>query len=90
MRVLLIEDEPRLAGYIQKGLSEEAFITDVASDGESGLERAQTMTYDLIVLDLMLPGIDGMTVCRQLRSRGTTCPLLCCPRAAWSKIVSPH
>ena len=70
MRVLVIEDEPRLAGYIQKGLTEEAFTADVATDGESGLERAQTTKYDLIVLDLMLPGIDGMTVCRRLRGAG--------------------
>jgi DNA-binding response OmpR family regulator len=76
MRVLLVEDERRLAGYIQKGLSEEAFAVDVATDGESGVERAQTTKYDLIVLDLMLPGIDGMAVCRQLRSAGNDVPIL--------------
>lgn len=76
MRVLVIEDEPRLAGYIQKGLSEEAFTADVATDGESGLERAQTTTYDLIILDLMLPGIDGMTVCGRLRAAGDNVPIL--------------
>ncbi len=76
MRVLLVEDERRLAGYIQKGLSEEAFAVDVATDGESGLERAQTTKYDLIVLDLMLPGIDGMAVCRQLRSAANDVPIL--------------
>ena len=76
MRVLVIEDEPRLAGYIQKGLTEEAFTADVATDGESGLERAQTTKYDLILLDLMLPGIDGMTVCRRLRGAGDDVPIL--------------
>ena len=76
MRVLLIEDEPRLAGYIQKALSEEAFTADVATDGESGLERAQATTYDLIILDLMLPGVDGMTVCRRLRSAANDVPIL--------------
>lgn len=76
MRVLVIEDEPRLAGYIQKGLSEEAFAADVATDGESGLERAQATTYDLIILDLMLPGIDGMTVCGRLRAAGNAVPIL--------------
>lgn len=76
MRVLVIEDEPRLADYIRKGLSEEAFIADVAGDGESGLERAQATTYDLIVLDLMLPGVDGMTVCQRLRAAGNDVPIL--------------
>lgn len=76
MRVLIIEDDPRLADYIRKGLSEEAFIADVASDGESGLARAHATTYDLIVLDLMLPDIDGMTVCRRLRAAGNVVPIL--------------
>jgi DNA-binding response OmpR family regulator len=76
MRVLVIEDEPRLAGYIQKGLAEEAFTADVATDGETGLERARTTTYDLIILDLMLPGVDGMTVCRRLRAEGNDVPIL--------------
>ena len=76
MRVLVIEDEPRLADYIRKGLSEEAFIADVAGDGEAGLERARATTYDLIVLDLMLPGVDGMTVCQRLRAAGSDVPIL--------------
>ena len=76
MRVLVIEDEPRLAGYIQKGLTEEAFTADVATDGESGLERSRATKYDLIVLDLTLPGVDGMTVCRQIRQAGNDVPLL--------------
>lgn len=76
MRVLVIEDEPRLADYIRKGLSEEAFIADVAGDGEVGLERARATTYDLIVLDLMLPGVDGMTVCQRLRAAGNDVPIL--------------
>ena len=76
MRVLLIEDELRLTGYIQKGLSEEAFAVDGVTDGESGIERAQATKYYLVVLDLMLPGIDGMAVCRQLRSLGNEVPIL--------------
>ena len=76
MRVLIVEDDPRLADYIRKGLSEEAFIADVASDGSSGLARADATTYDLIVLDLMLPDIDGMTVCRRLRAAGNVVPIL--------------
>ena len=76
MRVLLIEDESHLAGYIRKGLAGEAFATEVAPDGESGLERAQTTKFDLIILDLMLPGIDGMTVCRRLRGARNDVPIL--------------
>ena len=76
MRVLLVEDEGRLAGYIQKGLSEEAFAVDIATSGEGGLQRAQTTKYDLVVLDLMLPGMDGMAVCRELRRLGNDVPIL--------------
>lgn len=76
MRVLLVEDELRLAGYIQKGLSEEGFTVDAATNGENGLERAQTTKYDLIVLDLMLPGVNGMAVCRELRRVGNDVPIL--------------
>jgi len=76
VRVLIIEDDPRLADYIRKGLAEEAFIADVASDGESGLARALATTYDLIVLDLMLPDVDGMTVCRRLRAAGNVVPIV--------------
>lgn len=76
MRVLIIEDDPRQADYIRKGLSEEAFVADVASEGESGLARAQATTYDLIVLDLMLPDVDGMTVCRRLRAAGNAVPIV--------------
>lgn len=76
MRVLIIEDDPRLADYIRKGLSEESFVADVASEGESGLARAQATTYDLIVLDLMLPDVDGMTVCRRLRAAGNAVPIV--------------
>jgi DNA-binding response OmpR family regulator len=74
--VLIIEDDPRLADYIRKGLSEEAFIADVVGDGESGLARAHATTYDLIVLDLMLPDLDGMTVCRRLRAAGNAVPIV--------------
>jgi DNA-binding response OmpR family regulator len=74
--VLIIEDDPRLADYIRKGLSEEAFVADVVTEGESGLARAQATTYDLIVLDLMLPDVDGMTVCRRLRAAGNAVPIV--------------
>ena len=76
MRVLVVEDEPKLASYIQKGLAEESFTVDVARDGEEGLERARRTAYDLIILDLMLPGMDGFAVCRELRALGSETPVL--------------
>jgi DNA-binding response OmpR family regulator len=67
MRVLVIEDEVRLAEIIKRGLEENGFSASVASTGEDGLYLARTSSYDVIILDLRLPGIDGITVCRQLR-----------------------
>jgi DNA-binding response OmpR family regulator len=72
MRVLVIEDEVRLAEIIKRGLEENGFPTSVAGTGEDGLYFAQTSNYDVIILDLRLPGIDGITVCRQLRQ--SDCP----------------
>ena len=74
MRLLLVEDEPKLARFIQKGLSEEAFAVDVARDGEEALERAQRTAYDLVILDVMLPHMDGFAVCRALRATGSDMP----------------
>ena len=76
MRVLLVEDELRLAQIIEKGLADEAFSVETVHDGEQALERAAQTTYDLIILDLMLPGIDGWTVCRKLRAQGHETPIL--------------
>ena len=76
MRVLLVEDELRLAQIIEKGLTGEAFSVETVPDGEQALARARQTTYDLIILDLMLPGIDGWTVCRQLRAEGQHTPIL--------------
>jgi DNA-binding response OmpR family regulator len=71
MRVLVVEDERRVARYVSQALVEEAFAVDVAYDGSRGLELARTHAYDAIVLDVMLPGTDGLTVCRRLRSAGS-------------------
>ena len=76
MRVLLVEDELKLAQIIEKGLAEESFAVETVRDGEEALERARRTAYDLIILDLTLPGIDGLAVCRQIRSQGHQTPIL--------------
>ena len=76
MRLLVIEDEQKLAGFIQDGLAQEHFAVDVAHDGDRGLAQARTTAYDLIILDVMMPGIDGFEVCRQLRKLGSNTPIL--------------
>jgi DNA-binding response OmpR family regulator len=77
MRVLIIEDERRLAENIARSLRESAgYAVDVAVDGEDGLFMAQSNSYDLLVLDLMLPKIDGLTVLKKLRGGGTHTPVL--------------
>ena len=67
MRVLVVEDEAKIARFIAKGLQEEGYAVDIASDGEEAMSCATLTTYDLILLDLLLPKVDGITVCRQLR-----------------------
>lgn len=76
MRLLVVEDEPKLAQFIQRGLAEESFAVDVARDGEEALERAARTAYDLVILDLMLPRMDGFAVCRALRAQGADTPIL--------------
>lgn len=70
MRILLIEDEVRLASFVQQGLSQAGHVADVAHSGSEGLERAATVAYDLILLDMMLPGQNGLDVLRNLREFG--------------------
>ena len=76
MNILLIEDEMRVADFVRRGLAAEGWNIDHACDGESGLTYAQNATYDVILLDLMLPGIPGQDVCRKLRARRNTTPIL--------------
>jgi two-component system OmpR family response regulator len=76
MRVLIVEDEAKMAGLIRRGLEREGMAADVAGDGEDALWRAEAVEYDAIVLDLMLPGIDGLEVCRRLREAGVWVPIL--------------
>ena len=76
MRLLIIEDEKKIAGFIKRGLKEEGYAADVASDGEQGLDMAASNSYDLIVLDLMLPKVDGLTLCRNLRAKNIQVPVI--------------
>ncbi|MFL9935843.1 response regulator, partial [Paraburkholderia sp. RL18-103-BIB-C] len=69
MRILIVEDEPKMASYLRKGLMEASFIVDVSNDGNDGLFLALHEDYDLIVLDVMLPGLDGFEVLRRLRAK---------------------
>ena len=76
MRVLVVEDEKRLAAGLKKGLEAEGFATDVALNGTDGLWMARENPYDAIVLDLMLPGINGYQICATLREEGIWTPIL--------------
>jgi DNA-binding response OmpR family regulator len=76
MRVLVVEDEARIAGFIKKGLEEESYAVDVVGDGPAALDWVAGTCYDLILLDVMLPGLNGFEVCRLLRDRGVTTPVL--------------
>ena len=76
MRVLVVEDEQRLAAGVRAGLEAEGFAVDVAADGTDGLWRAREHPDDAIVLDLMLPGVNGFKVCRTLRGEGNWTPIL--------------
>jgi DNA-binding response OmpR family regulator len=76
MRVLLVEDETRLANAVRRGLEAEGFSVDVAADGKDGFWRASEGRYDAIVLDIMLPGMNGFKVCSALREAGHWTPIL--------------
>src|SRR5437867_3165344 len=76
MRILVIEDETKTRDYLKKGLSENGFVVDTAPDGETGLHLALTGEYDLIVLDIMLPGRDGWAIISDVRKRGKATPTL--------------
>lgn len=76
MRVLLVEDEPRMARVIAKGLREHTYAVDIAIDGNAALYQVSINDYDLIILDVLLPGRDGFAVCREIRGRGNSTPVL--------------
>ena len=75
MRILVVEDEKKVAGFIKKGLEEETYAVDVAYDGEDGLHLGSGGQYDLIILDIMLPKMDGLEVLSQLRDQGRDAPI---------------
>src|SRR5215472_10240339 len=76
MRLLLVEDEEKVISFVQRGLAAERFAVDVARNGQEGLELAQSYDYDVIILDLLLPGLDGTEVLRKIRRRDSQVPIL--------------
>jgi two-component system OmpR family response regulator len=76
MRVLIIEDDQQIAFFVSKGLQQAGFAVDHVSDGEEGLEMAELNSYDVMIIDIMLPGLDGFSVIESLRSKGNTTPIL--------------
>lgn len=77
MRILIVEDDAAVAAFVRQGLREASYAVDWASDGVEGLHLASTESYDAIVLDLMLPRMDGLTLLRSLRSQKTDTPIIC-------------
>lgn len=76
MRILLVEDESKVSSFVARGLMAERFAVDVAADGQSGLELATTYHYDLVILDLMLPKLDGAQVLKRIRTSNSSVPVL--------------
>ena len=76
MRILVVEDEKKIAGFVKRGLKEEGYAVDVAADGDEGYELASVNDYDLIILDLMLPKCDGVTLCKKLRADKLEVPVI--------------
>ena len=77
MRVLLVEDDSGVSRFIKKGLKEEGYVVDAAFDGEEGLHLALSQTYDLIILDILLPEMNGYEVLRKIREKGVVIPVIC-------------
>ncbi|VAX35487.1 Phosphate regulon transcriptional regulatory protein PhoB (SphR) [hydrothermal vent metagenome] len=76
MRILVVEDEKKIASFLKRGLKEKGYAVDVENNGNDALFQAQEVPYDLIVLDIMLPGKDGIFICRQLRKQNIDVPIL--------------
>jgi two-component system copper resistance phosphate regulon response regulator CusR len=76
MRLLLVEDDSRIARFVARGLQEQSYAVDIVADGDDALYHAAINDYDVVVLDVMIPGKDGLTVCRDLRALGKRMPIL--------------
>jgi len=76
MKVLLVEDEKRISDFVVKGLKEQGFAVDLANDGNDGYYLATTQSYDAIILDIMLPGRDGLSILKSLRAKGNNVPVI--------------
>ncbi len=76
MRILLVEDEPKVSAFVARGLIAERYAVDISADGREGLELAQTYSYDLIILDLMLPSLDGGAVLKSIRKTNSCVPVM--------------
>jgi len=81
MRILVVEDEKKVASFIERGLEAEHYTVDVAHDGDTGLARASNGHYDLVILDLMLPGATASPSCASCGRAATRCRCCCSPRA---------
>ncbi len=76
MKVLVVEDNKKLARFLQRAMQEEGYVVDMVEDGADAIERSSSIEYDLVILDWMLPGTDGIAVCRTLRDKGSSVPIL--------------
>jgi two-component system copper resistance phosphate regulon response regulator CusR len=76
MRILVVEDDRKVGGFLKQGLQEEQYAVDVCRNGSDALHMAQISPYDVIILDIMLPGMDGITVCREMRQKAILTPIL--------------
>ncbi len=76
MRILVVEDEPQIADFIARGLSEAGYSVDIARDGEEAIQWPAVAEFDVVILDVMLPAVDGLSVCSTLRERGVRTPIL--------------
>lgn len=76
MKVLIVEDDRKIASFVQKGLKEQGYVIDVCNDGDEGYDLATSETYDVILLDIMLPGRDGLSILRGLREQKNTVPVI--------------
>ena len=82
MKILVVEDDKKLGGFLRKGLEAQGFVVDFSDDGDEGFTLATTRSYDAVVLDIMLPGRDGLSILRNLRERQLTVPVILSPPAA--------